>query len=284
MRATRALIGPILIVTLAAPAAAQVREEWVARYGAPGGGSAGGSDLAVDSSGNVCVTGYTHASNEEDAGYATIKYDTDGTELWVATYDGTAGDDDAASSIVLDGDGNIYVTGTSWELGTERDYTILKYDEAGAQVWGAHYDGPESSTDRSHDIALDGAGNVYVTGMSENAGTNRDFTTIKYAPMAGVEDESATGMRLAPARPNPFTADTALHFEIGDPDRWATLAIYNVRGQLVKTLVDSDVPGGRHTARWDGTDSRGEPAAAGVYLARLEAGAETTTRRVVLTR
>ncbi|MBN2621058.1 SBBP repeat-containing protein [candidate division WOR-3 bacterium] len=51
-----------------------------------------------------------------------------------------------------------------------------------AQEWVAVYDGPASYDDEAHAIAVDGAGNLYVTGESEGAGTERDYATIKYGP------------------------------------------------------------------------------------------------------
>ncbi|MEA3311297.1 MAG: SBBP repeat-containing protein, partial [candidate division WOR-3 bacterium] len=86
---------------------------WVARYD----GSANEDDraysLALDNSGNVYVTGYSGGSGGINSDYATVKYDSLGSQLWVARYDGSANEDDRAYSLALDNSGNVYVTGCS---------------------------------------------------------------------------------------------------------------------------------------------------------------------------
>ena len=90
-----------------------------------------GNAIAVDTLGNVYVTGGVGYDFLMDSDYATIKYDSDGNQVWVSIYNGTGNDYDEASSIVLDSSRNIYVTGGSYGNGTWNDYTTLKYDPEG---------------------------------------------------------------------------------------------------------------------------------------------------------
>lgn len=62
--------------------------------------------------GNVYVTGESQGDNG-DLDYATIAYDSDGNQLWVARYDGPANGDDSAVAVALDSSGDVYVTGSS---------------------------------------------------------------------------------------------------------------------------------------------------------------------------
>jgi len=155
-------------------------ELWVARYDGPASNFDGANSLAVDASGNVYVTG----SSEVDGGtlydYATIKYDTDGNELWVARYDGPSSNYDYAHSLAVDSSGNVYVTGYSHVEGFNIDYATIKYDTDGNELWVARYDGPSSLGDKAYDLALDASGNVYVTGESEWGSIWEDYITIKY--------------------------------------------------------------------------------------------------------
>ena len=152
-------------------------EQWVRHYHGPGVGS---NDLAkaiaVDSSGNVYVTGQSAGSGTFETDYATIKYNSSGQEQWVARYDGPGSfDDDGAKAIAIDGSGNVYVTGFSFGPG-KYDYATIKYNPIGEEQWVTRYDG--GLNDLANAIALDGSANVYVTGVSERSGM--DYATIKY--------------------------------------------------------------------------------------------------------
>ena len=60
------------------------------------------------------------------------------------------------------------------------------------------------------------------------------------------------------------------------------LKIFDVRGLLVRTLVDDVRPAGRHSAVWKGRDDAGRAVASGVYFYRISAGEYRATRRMVL--
>jgi hypothetical protein len=139
--------------------------------------------MAVDMSGNVYVTGWGGSDGATMSDWATMKYDSSGNRIWVARYDGPASRHDFAYAIAVDSSGNVYVTGTCDGNQTVGDYATIKYDGDGNQLWVAHYDGPGSDgygygprdRDFARDIAVDGSGNVYVTGESSD-----DYATIKY--------------------------------------------------------------------------------------------------------
>jgi uncharacterized delta-60 repeat protein len=181
---TRVLLTFFFIFFFTLPLFAQsVDTAWVRRYKGPGGGSNDEAfAIAVDGSGNVYVTGCSYYSWPSYSDYATIKYDPDGNELWVRRYNGPASYYDYASAIAVDGSGNVYVTGYSLGSGTSEDYATLKYDPDGNQLWVKRYNGPGNDYDRAFTIAVDGSGNVYVTGFSEGSGTFWDYATLKYDP------------------------------------------------------------------------------------------------------
>jgi len=156
-------------------------ELWVQRYNGPENYSDWAWAIAVDGSGNVYVTGRSYGSGT-DNDYATIKYDPDGNQLWVQTYNGPGNYSDYAYAIAVDGSGNVYVTGVSYGSGTSTDYATIKYDPDGNQLWEKRYNGPANNHDYAWAIAVDGSGNVYVTGRSYGSGTYEDYTTIKYDP------------------------------------------------------------------------------------------------------
>ena len=157
-------------------------ELWVARYNGPGNAWDFARAVAVDAAGNVYVTGES-AGAGFDFDYATIKYDPEGNELWVARYNGPGNGSDVASALAVDAAGNVYVTGQSPGAGTgPSDYATIKYDPEGNELWVARYNGPGNGSDAASALAVDAAGQAYVTGESATvAGTdNFDYATVKY--------------------------------------------------------------------------------------------------------
>ncbi|MGA2092547.1 MAG: SBBP repeat-containing protein [Sedimentisphaerales bacterium] len=135
-----------------------------------------GRDIAVDNSGNVYVAAQKYNNiNTASSDYAVIKYDSNGVQLWTAIYNGPANDQDAPYALAVDNSGNVYVTGYSYSSSTNSDYLTIKYDPNGNQLWQARYDNPDHSSDQARAIAVDDAGNTYITGA-----TRGDYGTIKY--------------------------------------------------------------------------------------------------------
>ncbi len=81
--------------------------------------------------------------------------------------------------------------------------------------------------------------------------------------------------------PNPFNPTTTISFELASAGE-VTLKVFNVQGQLVRTLASGQHSQGTHEVRWNGTNERGAKVSSGIYLYRLNAGAETITRQMVL--
>ncbi|HJY63062.1 MAG TPA: SBBP repeat-containing protein [Ignavibacteria bacterium] len=153
-------------------------QQWAVRYNGPGGGMDRAYSIAVDNAGNVYVTGSSSIGGLDD--YATIKYNSEGIEQWVARYNGPANNQDIAYSLSIDGSGNVYVSGQSIGNGTSDDYATIKYNSSGVQQWVARYNGPGNSIDYAATIKLDNLGNIYVTGYSHDVNSYMDYATVKY--------------------------------------------------------------------------------------------------------
>ncbi|GAB3450556.1 S8 family serine peptidase [Actinophytocola sediminis] len=161
---------------------------WSARYDGPAGGLDDAAALAVSHDGDrLYVTG-TAAGARSLPDYATVAYDTrDGGQLWAATYDGSGGTRDQASSVAVSPDGeDVYVTGRSLAAATgdSADYATVRYSSAtGQPAWVARYAGPAGGADAATAVAVS-ADQVLVTGTSAGAG-GTDFATVAYAPADG---------------------------------------------------------------------------------------------------
>jgi hypothetical protein len=82
--------------------------------------------------------------------------------------------------------------------------------------------------------------------------------------------------------PNPFNPETTISFTLKDPALSLKLNIYNIKGQLVKTLYDGALQKGQHSFVWNGTDEMNCQVSSGVYFYRLSNGKESRQRKMVL--
>ena len=162
-------------------------QQWMAFYNGPAGNDDEAVAITTDASGNVYVTGSSRDGSNSDGSnmsFATIKYSSTGAQQWVARYEGGT-IANAPSALKVDASGNVYVTGYSVTGSFGYDYGTVKYNSAGVQQWYAIYNGTAGDIDQATALAVDAAGNVYVTGESEglNGGvTSYDYLTIKYSP------------------------------------------------------------------------------------------------------
>ncbi len=123
-----------------------------------------------------------------------------------------------------------------------------------------------------------------------------DLADLRSPPVAAMTDErgwfalpsAAFPGRAVPERfelganyPNPFNPSTIIPYQLPAPMH-VRLAVFNVLGQRIATLVDGARPAGSHTATWEATDAGGRAVAAGVYLYRLSGSGRHMTRRMVL--
>lgn len=99
--------------------------------------------------------------------------------------------------------------------------------------------------------------------------------------VAAVGPARASGLALAAPTPNPAHGPTVLAFDLPRAMR-ASVALFDLAGRRVRTLVDGQLPAGRSAPRWDGRDDAGRALPAGVYLALLSTDEGTRTRRVAL--
>src|SRR3989339_25827 len=150
--------------------------EWVKRYNGLANDGDLVSSMSLDNSGNVFVTGWSFG-NTTNSDYATVKYNSSGVEQWSARWDDPASSYDYANDIAVDDDGNVYVTGISQGMGTDNDYTTVKYNSIGEQQWAVPYNGQSNGSDVAYHVTLDHLGDIYVAGYSNN---NAEYSTIKY--------------------------------------------------------------------------------------------------------
>jgi hypothetical protein len=151
---------------------------WVARYNGTGNGYDWVQAMVTDEHGNVYVTGYSFGDGT-DYDWATVKYDSVGNERWVARYNGPGNGSDWANAIALAGP-DLVVTGSSKCVDGTDDYTTIKYDSLGNEIWVRQYNGTGNGSDQAVALAVDSSGGIYVTGTSYGTANAYDIATVKY--------------------------------------------------------------------------------------------------------
>jgi hypothetical protein len=257
---------------------------WVRRYDGPAHSYDEASCLAVDGNGNVYVTGKSASSLPPyiNYDYLTIKYSPSGEILWTRRYSSSGNSDDIPTSLVLDGSGSVYVTGSS------EDYTVtVKYNTTGDEQWVAKY--RFGLTTSPVGIYLDATGNVIVAGTSSGSGWST-FTTIKYnqTPNAVREfsDAIPTTFALEQNYPNPFNPSTTIRYALPSSAH-VRLTVYNLLGQVVSELVNEEQTAGWKEVLWNARQTTGGQAsnfASGMYFCKLQAENFMEIKKMLLLR
>ena len=111
---------------------------------------------------------------------------------------------------------------------------------------------------------------------------NQVLTVVRGIPAAlGIRGGVPAEFELRAAYPNPFNAQVVIPFDVPE-DSQVRLEVYDVIGQRVRTLVDSELPSGRYHKKWDGRNGSGASVASGVYFVKLTGVGFVQTRRVLL--
>ncbi|MEL6651105.1 MAG: choice-of-anchor I family protein [Bacteroidota bacterium] len=95
--------------------------------------------------------------------------------------------------------------------------------------------------------------------------------------------EVVTGVNMGQNFPNPMVNKTTIPLSL-DEAMPVRLRVYNLNGQMVRTLVDQPMKAGEHAISWNATDDKGQVLPAGVYFYRLEAGHNLMVRRLIINR
>lgn len=142
-----------------------VEQQWDQSFGFQNSQSNTSAD--IDASGNVLIAGYTNVASGNDD-MVILKYDPNGNLIWNRKYD-QASSVDRGNAVTCDVAGNAYLGGSTTNTSGDRDFTVVKYDAAGTQVWVSHTD---IAADNGVEIRFNN-GLVYQVGYSHN-GLNDD--------------------------------------------------------------------------------------------------------------
>jgi hypothetical protein len=225
---------------------------------------------------------------------------------------------DSQLEISILGDFNVDVSGLQLEISYDpKEITLLEPSltsrTQGLQLYSSTKDGVQKIgildiNGRNHILPGQGplvtlrakSSNPSSLVIKEAVLVDKDAHTIPVEIVKTIgptEDNSVPqNFSLAQNYPNPFNPSTSVQFMVNgrqkkaaDGGQWTadspiptTLKIYNVRGQLVRILVNEPKISGTYEVIWDGKDDRGEGVSSGVYFYKLKAGDYSETKKMIL--
>lgn len=111
------------------------------------------------------------------------------------------------------------------------------------------------------------------------------FIRLTASPSTSVDEPNddilPTTFDLSQNYPNPFNPETNIRFSIGKAGH-IEVAVFDLQGKLVKTLIDEEMSVGQHAVSWDGTDALGQKVASGRYIYRLNADSQVKSKMMIL--
>jgi hypothetical protein len=255
-------------------------QQWLKKYNRISASDDTPVGIVSDNTGSVYITGYCTGSNTASFDYVTLKYNSNGDQQWVKTFNsGLVGVDDKASSIDIDGTGNIYVTGTTISSGNDVDYGTIKYSPAGDVLWSVLYESALSGNDNAVMVKCGSSGNVYVTGHATGSISGLDYLTVKYSQPIGItpiSSEVPEGFELGQNYPNPFNPVTNIGLRIADFG-FVSLKIYGISGKEVAVLVNENLSAGTYNV-----DFNASQLSSGTYFYRVEVNGFTDVKKMII--
>jgi hypothetical protein len=192
------------------------------------------------------------------ADYHTSPADENGTIVGYVKHAGTGKVDLLITAITMPDGNNVAFVGPTYSF---YDYTTLNFLRLTDEEWRDTYLATAIRPDWV---------NVYLA--NSNGSYIGEGSTLW---LTGVKEDINTTVKnylTAQNYPNPFNASTIINFNVPTYKTNANvkLIIYNSNGELIKTLVNDNLPSGNYMAKWDGTNEKGNNVASGVYLYTLK--------------
>jgi hypothetical protein len=237
------------------------------------------TNMAIDNSNNIYVTGFSSGSGT-GYDYATIKYNSNLAQQWVQRT--TNAGNELPYGIALDNAAsNVFVTGSSFLSGQGYDYLTISYSFAGTFNWEKRENGTANTNDYASSIAVFSNDQIYVTGSANFSGSGIVFYTLRYSAISAVEPISNLIPReynLLQNYPNPFNPATNIRFDLPKSAN-VKITIYNILGMEVDVLVNEYLKAGQYLTKWHPVN-----VSSGIYFYTLETNEYKKTQKMIFTK
>ncbi|MCC6182590.1 MAG: SBBP repeat-containing protein [Bacteroidia bacterium] len=157
---------------------------WIQQYAGAGNGHDFAAGMVVTDTYVIITGAVTTSTASPTTDVITMKYSSAGVFQWATTYNGAGNNFDSGKHVVLDGSGNVYITGGSYNASGDIDFVTIKYDASGTQQWVSTYDYTSHLDDSAIKVVIRGS-NLVVTGAVTSAANSYKYATLTYAQSNG---------------------------------------------------------------------------------------------------
>jgi len=253
---------------------------WYKTYGGPDWDMAG--SIALTNDNGYLIAGWTANFGAQARDVYLVKTDADGNEQWHRLY----GDEhkDEAHDVIATSDGGYLVVGalenTYFSSEWRTDLYIIKTDASGDKLWSKTYGDYNNECAFCAREVIDGG--YIISGKTNSYGNKSEIYLLKIDRQGGFssvfdyEDVQPNGFRLDQNFPNPFNNQTSIVYHL-PRNSHVCLKIYNVNGQLKRTLVNEYQQSGSYILRIDLSD-----LPSGLYFYQINASDFKETKKMLL--
>lgn len=246
-------------------------------------------DIKFNGSWDVYISGNSNSGNRLNY-VLTEKISTDGRIQWVRVLKNSENNIARfyAADMEMNHYGETYITGYTESSGlyqsseTGKDIFTAKYSPDGELQWNTLYNGSAdagNNDDYAGAVSLNGSGEIYVFGDTQNEKNKRDFCLLKYTDYlsnAVNDNNNENSFILNNNFPNPFNPSTKISFSI-PLTSFVRLSVYDITGREVAVLLNNQLSSGNHITEWNA-----ENYASGTYFYKIQAGSFVQTKRMLL--
>jgi hypothetical protein len=270
---------------------------WTKTYDGTVGNDSGGNDCGYSvqqtADSGYIIAGITRFFGAYFDDVYLIKTDSNGDTLWTKTYGGT--DHDGGLSVQQTTDDGYIVCGYTCSFYTglfpDCNVYLVKTDANGDTLWTKFYGGSQvmdPDDEWGYSVQQTTDNGYIITGYTQSFGAGSDDVwLLRIAGEPGIEETKDANLStvciLFQNRPNPFKTETAIHYQLSQPNV-VTIVIYNVSGQCIKTLVNESKAAGYYTVHWNGQSQDNQRVSNGIYFCRMKAGEYTSVKKILLMR
>jgi len=235
--------------------------------------------MCLDDEGAIHVTWFDYKTSPySETGDIFYTNSTDNGQTWSEIQVLTDAHSARFSNIIASGD-HLYLVWEDWRDGYDQGEIYFRHSPDRGESWDPEERLTYASNDSYTPVITEKACTLYVV-WEDSRHDPTNVASELYFKRGGFETISIKKPAFAEhalylsSHPNPFNEKVVIRYRLaGSPGpQRASLKIYNIRGQVVKVLLDEELIAGKYQIVWDGTDCKETKISSGVYLCVLQVG------------